>query len=57
MKLMITIGIFLGGSIGGWLGSLISHGNWLSGWSIMLSTLGSLAGIWVGYKAAQYIGD
>lgn len=57
MKLMITIGIFLGGTLGGWLGALFSHGNWLSGWSIILSTVGSLAGIWAGYKAAQYIGD
>lgn len=57
MKLMITIGIFLGGTVGGWLGALLGHGNWLSGWSIMLSGFGSLAGIWAGYVAAQYLGE
>ena len=56
MKLIIAIGIFLGGTIGGWLGALMSHGNWLSGWSIILSAVGSFAGIWAGYKASQYIG-
>ncbi len=57
MKLMITLGIFIGGTIGGWIGALMSHNNWLSGWSILLSGVGSLAGIWVGVKASQYIGD
>lgn len=52
---MIFIGITLGGLLGGWIGALMSHNNWLSGWSIMLSGIGSLAGIWVGYKAAQYL--
>lgn len=55
MKLMITIGIFLGGTVGGWLGALMDHGNWLGGWSILLSGVGSLAGIWVGYRAGQYL--
>ena len=55
MKLMISIGIFVVGGLGGYLGSLIDNGNNLIGpWSLGLSTLGSFAGIWVGYKASQY---
>ena len=57
MKLMIIIGITIGGTIGGWLGAaLLDHGNWLGGWSILLSTVGSFAGIWGGFKAGQYFG-
>lgn len=57
MKLFIFLGITIGGIIGGWLGSLLDHGNGLGGWSILLSTIGSLAGLWVGYKAARnYLG-
>jgi hypothetical protein len=56
MKLMIFIGITVGGLIGGWLGAALSHGNWLSGWSILLSGVGSLAGIWAGYRAGQSFG-
>jgi hypothetical protein len=55
MKLMILIGATVLGSLGGWLGAMLDHGNWLGGWSIALSTVGSLVGIWVGYKAYQYI--
>jgi hypothetical protein len=55
MKLMIFIGVTVFGTVGGWIGALMSHGNWLSSWSILLSTVGSLAGIWAGYKAAQYL--
>ncbi len=54
MKLMIFLGITIGGSIGGWLGAAMSHGNWFSAASILLSTVGSFAGIWGGYKAGQY---
>lgn len=56
MKLMILIGITVVGTLGGWLGAAMSHGNWLSGWSILLGALGSFAGIWVGYKAGQSLG-
>jgi uncharacterized protein (DUF486 family) len=56
MKLVITIGIFVGGTVFGWLGSLLDHGNWLGGWSILLSGAGSILGIWIGYKAAKNFG-
>lgn len=55
MKLMISIGIFAVGTLGGYLGALIDGGGSLIGaWSLFLGTVGSFAGIWVGYKAAQY---
>lgn len=56
MKLFIWIGIVLGGLAGGWLGALMDHGNWLGGWSILLSAVGSLFGIWLGYKAGKNYG-
>jgi hypothetical protein len=57
MKLFIWIGIMVGGTIGGWLGAAMSGGNWLSAWSILLSAVGSIAGIWAGFKIAKsYLG-
>lgn len=54
MKLMITLGIAVVGTLGGWIGAALDHGNWFGAWSICLSTIGSFAGIWVGYKVGQY---
>lgn len=55
VKQLVWIGLFIGSTIGGWLGALVSHGNWFSGWSILGGTLGSFAGIWAGYKLSRYI--
>ena len=55
MKIIMTISIILFGSVGGWIGEVMDHGNWLGGWGIILSTLGSFLGVWVGYKASKYI--
>jgi hypothetical protein len=56
MKLMIFIGITICGTIGGWLGAAMDHGNWLGAWSILLGAVGSFVGIWAGYKAGQSMG-
>ncbi len=56
MKLMIFIGITLFGTLGGWLGAMLDHGNWFGGWSILLGAIGSFFGIWVGYKVGQNAG-
>lgn len=56
MKALIWIGIAVGGTLGGWLGAILDHGNWLGGWSILLSGVGSLIGVWAGYKLAQNFG-
>ena len=53
MKLMIFIGIAVFGTIGSWLGALMDHGNWFGAWSILLGAIGSIFGVWVGYKATQ----
>jgi hypothetical protein len=55
MKLLIWIGITVGGTLGGWVGAAFDHGNWFGGWSIFLGVVGSFVGIWAGYKASQYI--
>lgn len=57
MKLMISLGVIIGGLVGAWLGGLLDHGNSFGGWSLLLSTVGSLVGIWAGYKIARnYLG-
>lgn len=52
-KAMIWFGITVGGTVGGWLGGLLDHGNWLGGWSILFGAIGSIAGIWAGYKISR----
>ena len=47
---MITVGIVVVGTLFGWIGALMDHGNWFGGWSLMLTAIGSFVGIWVGYK-------
>lgn len=53
MKGMILIGVTVGGLVGGWLGTMLDHGNGLGGWSLLLGTVGSLAGIWAAVKLAN----
>ena len=53
MKLLIWIGITVGGTIGGWAGAAMEHGNWMGGWSILLGAIGSLLGLWLAYKIGQ----
>jgi len=53
MKTFIWVGIFLGGLLGGWIGSMLDHGNMLCAWSLILSTVGSLVGIWAGIQAGN----
>jgi len=53
MKLMIFLGVTVFGTIGGWLGAAMDHGNWFGAWSLLLSGAGSLFGIWAGYKTGQ----
>ncbi len=50
MKLTIIISLTIFGTIGSYFGELLDHGNWLGGWGIILSTIGSFFGIWVGIK-------
>lgn len=53
---MIFLGVTIFGTIGGWIGALVfDHGNWFGVWSIFLSVIGSFFGVWIGFKAGQYI--
>jgi hypothetical protein len=53
MKGLIYLGIGIGGTVGGWLGALATHGNLLSGLSILGTMLGSFVGLWAGYKVGS----
>ena len=53
MKLMIWIGIAVGGTIGGLIGAMLDNGNWFGAWSIIFSGIGSIAGLWLGYKVGK----
>jgi hypothetical protein len=50
MKAAIYISLTIGSIIGGWLGSLLDHGNFMGVWGIIGGLIGSVAGIWAGYK-------
>lgn len=49
-KHLIWLGIGVGGTVGGILGTWLDKGNGLGAWTLILSTLGSLIGLWAGYK-------
>ena len=53
MKKLISLGVLIGGSVGGWLGTTMDHGNGFGGWAILLTAIGSFVGIWAGYKIGQ----
>jgi hypothetical protein len=55
MKKMIYLGAFLGGIVGGYIPSLWGASVFdLS--SIFWGTLGTILGIWIGYKVGRYQG-
>jgi membrane protein DedA with SNARE-associated domain len=56
VKTIIFFSTLILSTIGGWIGQIMDHGNWLGGWSILLSTIGAFIGIWVGYKGGKYFG-
>ena len=53
-KTFVWLGLFIGSTAGGWLGALLSSGNWLSWQSVLGGALGAFAGIYAGFKASQY---
>jgi hypothetical protein len=52
-KGLIWIGVFVGSTVGSWIGALFDHGNWFGGWSIALGAVGAFLGIWAGYKISK----
>jgi hypothetical protein len=53
MKALIWIGITVGGALGGRLGAVMDHGNYFGAASILIGGVGSLVGIWAGYKIGK----
>ena len=53
-KLFIFLGATIGGILFGWIGSLIDHSA-LGGWSLFLSTVGGLVGIYAGYWVSKHV--
>ena len=53
MRMIILLSIIVFSTIGGWIGASMTGDNWLSIWSLFLSTVGAFFGIWVGYKVGE----
>ncbi len=54
MKLMSYVGASVGGLIGACIPILFMHASGLSGWSLLGGFIGTIAGIYPGYKIGQY---
>jgi hypothetical protein len=54
-RTLIFIGIFIGGYVGAYIPALWGESGLLSMSSIIFSTLGSLVGIWAGYKISKMV--
>lgn len=54
MKLLLYIGAAVGGMIGGYLPVLFGDTSMLSGWSLLGGFIGTIVGLWAGYKMGQY---
>lgn len=52
---MIYVGASIGGLIGGYIPVLLWHANPLSGWSLVGGLIGTMVGIYPGYKIGQYL--
>ena len=53
-KSLIWIGVFVGSTVGGSL-PMLWGGGFMSMSSVILSTVGGLAGIWGGFKLSQMV--
>lgn len=54
MKLMISLGVLIFSSLGGWLGAVMDHGNGFGILAILMTAVGGIVGIWLGFKAGKY---
>ena len=55
-KMFTYGGVTLGGLIGGYLPVILFHAGSLGIASIVGGTIGGFLGLWVGYRAFQYLG-
>lgn len=51
-KTTVWIGLFIGSSLGQYLASLFNF-DFFSGWAFLISAVGGLLGVWVGYRVGQ----
>ncbi len=56
-KLLVTIGAAAGGIAGAYVPALWGDTDIFSGMSILLSVIGGIIGIWLGYLLAKRISD
>lgn len=52
-KLLIGLGAFIGGIAGAYIPSIWGDTDFLSIWSIIFGTIGSIVGIFLGYALAR----
>ena len=56
-KATISIGLFLGSCIGGYLPVALFHQSWFSAASLICGFVGAVAGTWLGWKLTEWIGS
>lgn len=54
-KILIGMGALVGSIVGAYVPALWGDTDLFSGWSILLSTIGGIFGIWLGYLVARRI--
>lgn len=54
-KTLVTLGAIVGGIVGAYLPQLWGDTDLFSGWSILLSVIGGITGIWLGYVVAKRV--
>jgi uncharacterized membrane protein YeaQ/YmgE (transglycosylase-associated protein family) len=54
-KFLITAGMVVGGTLGQYVPALWGNTSSLSFAAILFSLIGGLLGIWVGFRAGQYL--
>lgn len=47
---MVWFGLFVGSTVGSFIGSSFDGHNFVGFWSFALGTVGGILGIWAGYK-------
>jgi len=55
MKILIYVGVTIGGIVGAYLPVILFHVDSFSIISILLGAVGSFVGLWAGYKLGQYL--
>jgi hypothetical protein len=56
MKAAIYAGATVGGIIGGYIPVIFQHASALSMSSLAWGSVGTIVGLWAGYKIARYLG-